>query len=194
MTTICRLHDECRNRCSDLGYVLVGPYVDASTPMKISCSFHGTGYRTLKQIRKGKYCLACCRWRKNLFDSDVEFRVYRYLRLIGLNPEIHPSIPGSRCRFDFGLPEFKIMIEVDGNQHFQYVRKWHRQKGALAQQKLRDVEKTQWCQKNNHRLFRWCGDQLDKLTAIDMQWKQSIAEPKFHYMSNPERYPHLNLD
>lgn len=50
--------------------------------------------------------------------SIGEHKVAMVLRLIGVNYRSEFSFPGCRRRYDFLLPSQKIIIEVDGRQHF----------------------------------------------------------------------------
>lgn len=190
MAVALRISQECRDRCQAHGYQCLSDYVGPETAMTVNCLFHGPGKRKLKQIRKSKFCAKCWKYRKEHFQSDCEFRVYRFFRLLGV-PILHqPELPGTRCHFDFLIPDFPpIYIEIDGAQHYQYTRKWHKKKLEFENQKLRDRKKVDWCRENGYRLFRWCDDRVTTIPEIWSIWRESLQHHS--YLSNPERYPHL---
>lgn len=195
MAVVARITEECRNLCASEGYQLDGVYSNMETPIPILCPFHGLGKRKVKQIRKRRLCLKCWHQRKDNFDSDCEFRVYRFFRLAGVSETdivLHPKIPGTRLACDFYFPGPGLYLEVDGDQHWKYVRKWHRRKGDLVTQKTHDVEKTEWCLKNGQKLFRWCSDRVGSMAEIQAVWEASVSSGATHFISDPDRYPHLS--
>jgi len=186
-----RLSEEASTLCSNDGYTFIGPYVNLETPMLIICPFHGRTTRTMKALRHHKFCPKCQKQRKTCFDSDVEFRVYRFFLSHKILLEIHPKIPNSRLALDFFFPDHNLYLEIDGSQHWEYVRKWHRRKANLQVQKDHDLEKTQWCKDNQHLLFRWCIDELTTFSEINAMWDRSISTKDPYFISHPHRYPHL---
>ena len=73
------------------------------------------------------------------------------------------NLPG---RYDFYLPNYNLLIEYDGEQHFSYKEKntfWNT-KEEFEKCYYRDIYKTQWAQKNNIRLKRipyWDYDKIN---------------------------------
>ncbi len=57
-------------------------------------------------------------------------------------------------RFDFYLPTLNILIEVDGQQHFQQVTKFHQTQKDFKHALENDRRKNSYCLANNIRLFR----------------------------------------
>ena len=58
-----------------------------------------------------------------------------------------------KARFDFYLPDYNILIEYDGIQHFEPVTKFGGEEKLLTTQE-RDSFKNQWCKENNIILIR----------------------------------------
>ena len=56
-------------------------------------------------------------------------------------------------RFDFYLPEYQIIIQYDGEQHYKKVFSFDTQE-TFNQRKKHDIEKNQYCFKNNLILIR----------------------------------------
>ena len=58
------------------------------------------------------------------------------------------------ARFDFYLPNYNILIEYDGKQHYQYTNSgWNTEENFLKTQN-RDKYKNEWCKNNNIKLIR----------------------------------------
>lgn len=66
------------------------------------------------------------------------------------------TIPGSRLSIDFLLPRRKLVVEVDGRQHDEYVAHFHGHPGkkGFAESKKRDTMKEQWCSENGFLAIR----------------------------------------
>ena len=63
------------------------------------------------------------------------------------------------ARFDFYLPDYNILIEYDGIQHFKKTGY-----GNLQETQTRDLFKTNWCKDNNITLIRIPYTQYDNIT------------------------------
>lgn len=59
---------------------------------------------------------------------------------------------GFKLPFDFYLPEYNILIEYDGEQHFKVA--FGQTEEKLILQKQYDEIKNQWCKDNNIKLIR----------------------------------------
>jgi len=62
-----------------------------------------------------------------------------------INPDTNRRLP-----FDFVIDEFKIVIELDGRQHFEQVRNWT----PLAKQRKSDLDKMEFANKNGYTVIR----------------------------------------
>ena len=58
------------------------------------------------------------------------------------------------AKFDFYLPEYNILIEYDGEQHFQYRQTGWNTKEKFLKTQEHDIFKTNWCKENNYKLIR----------------------------------------
>jgi very-short-patch-repair endonuclease len=76
---------------------------------------------------KNKTELKLYNWLKKLFVTDAQIR-FDWCK----NPETNSYLP-----FDFVLCEYKIIIELDGRQHFEQVSNWE----SPEEQRLRDIYK-----------------------------------------------------
>lgn len=64
------------------------------------------------------------------------------------------SNTGGFAKFDFYLPEYNLIIEYDGEQHFQYQNNGWNNKENFEKTQQRDQFKNQWCKENNISLIR----------------------------------------
>ena len=60
---------------------------------------------------------------------------------------------GYLLRFDFYLPEYNILIEYDGPQHYEADNGWNTLERVQSTQ-YRDQIKNEWCEKNHIKLIR----------------------------------------
>lgn len=75
---------------------------------------------------------------------------------------------GKKARFDFYLPDYNILIEFDGYQHFYYTGyEWNTEENFL-QTIERDAYKNEWCKNNQIQLIRIPYTHLSTLTIEDL--------------------------
>ena len=68
--------------------------------------------------------------------------------------KIFTDLRNGKMRFDFFLPELGILTEVDGRQHFQWVKKFHRTKQEFNHAKQNDRYKNSFALARGYRLYR----------------------------------------
>jgi len=61
-------------------------------------------------------------------------------------------IKGEKFYLDFFLPALKIVIEVNGRQHSEHVKFFHRTKQEFEKQQLTDRRKKEWCDINGFKM------------------------------------------
>lgn len=69
------------------------------------------------------------------------------------------------ARFDFYLPEYNLLIEYDGEQHYREVSIWS---DNLSEIQARDNFKTQWCLENQIQLKRISYKEIKNITIQDI--------------------------
>jgi very-short-patch-repair endonuclease len=80
------------------------------------------------------------------------------------------------AKFDFYLPNYNILIEYDGKQHFTYQnsdKSWNNKENFEKTVK-RDQYKNQWCKKNNITLIRIPYTDYDKISIEYIFNKKAI--------------------
>ncbi len=65
------------------------------------------------------------------------------------------TIPGFKPALfaDFFIPSLKIMIEVNGEQHYKFTPRFHTNRMAFFKAVQRDKKKAEFCEKNGIRLI-----------------------------------------
>jgi hypothetical protein len=63
------------------------------------------------------------------------------------------KVAGTRLSLDFYNANKKIAIEVQGQQHFKYVKFFHRNRNGYLNQIKRDVKKFEFCELNKIQLI-----------------------------------------
>lgn len=99
------------------------------------CSKYSAGELKIRQILSDNNIL---------FEAEKTFPTCKFL---------DSNLP---ARFDFYLPDYNLLIEYDGKQHFSYKENtnfWDN-KENFEKTQMRDAYKTQWAKDNNIRLKR----------------------------------------
>lgn len=102
-------------------------------------------------LRKGNVNSCGC------IKSKGELKISQILRENNINFEREKTFESCRfpdtkrlARFDFYLPDFNILIEYDGIQHFKDLNFYR----PLEYYQKHDLFKNEWCEKNNIKLIR----------------------------------------
>jgi hypothetical protein len=78
-------------------------------------------------------------------------------------------LPGTNgLRADFLLPGRRLVIEVHGRQHYEYVSHFHRDRLGFLRHQQRDRDKREWCELNNILYIELPHDDPDD------QWSERI--------------------
>lgn len=70
--------------------------------------------------------------------------IYEEVVLLGCN-----GIGGKPLRADFLIPDMKVIIEVNGRQHYEYSKYFHGSKASFDLYKKNDEIKTEWANVNS---------------------------------------------
>lgn len=122
-------------------------------------------------------------WRHQ--QSIGEGRIERFLRShnIFFLPEarfsdnINPKT-GLILSFDFYIPDLKVAIEYQGEQHTQYVKRFHgsKKKDNLKKQQDKDALKREYCKNHKYKLieiFHTDWKDLEKILERELILKSS---------------------
>lgn len=97
-----------------------------------------------------------------LTSADIKFETQKTFKNCRFEDSNRPAF------FDFYLPDYNLLIEYDGEQHFYYKGDGWNTKENFEKTKARDAYKDKWCQKNSIRLKRVPYTQFCGLTLNDL--------------------------
>ena len=118
---------------------------------------------------KGKYLLNGHKTSCGCIRSIGEQKIIELLQTQNIEFEKEKTFVNCRypdtsgvCRFDFYLPQFNVLLEYDGEQH--YIG-WGHKEEELNNLLAHDAYKNQWCKENNIALIRIPYTDYTKLTT-----------------------------
>lgn len=91
------------------------------------------------------------------------FPSYRYKK------EYYVLYQNTQLFFDFYLSELKLLIEVQGQQHYSFNKLFHASKENFLAQKYRDRLKTQYIDEVGKKLLVIPFDEIPKLTEAEFR-------------------------
>jgi very-short-patch-repair endonuclease len=125
-------------------------YETANTLMNIVCRAHGRFLQLPTKHLQGQGCPSC-------LESFGERSVALALKRMRVGYVREKGFPTCRdigpLLFDFFIPKLKLLLEYDGQQHFQTVGHWGGDK-SFKRTVRRDSIKTKWAKRHGYRLIR----------------------------------------
>ena len=115
------------------------------------------------QARKvSKYLI---KWNKKS-RSKIQFKVKQFLKNYWENQIVYEEFPvyGSRMTVDIVNATKRIAIEVQGRQHKEFNKFFHKTRGNYLESIKRDHLKRQWLEKNNFKLIEIEEEEANKLS------------------------------
>lgn len=150
------------------------------------CKEGHTFWLTVHKVhRRGQWCkrCGCSKGERSVRDVlnyyQVPFQAQYSISLL----------PTRKYDFYFEWRGKHYLVEYDGEQHFHYVRKYHRGKGQLQKSRVADRVKTYLAVQSGYCLIR-----IDYTQQEYIQWHLvnavNLAWPV--YYSNPEMYKYIS--
>lgn len=95
--------------------------------------------------------------------------------------KIFPSLRTGKLRFDFYLPNSGVLIEYDGQQHFQQVKKFQLTKKDFDHAKQNDYYKNSYALAHRMSLYRVPYWEIDNINSIsDILSPRFLVKSKWH--------------
>jgi very-short-patch-repair endonuclease len=189
-------YDEVKSRVESFGDKLLSKtYINSKTPLQIECGNCGEVFqKTADQYTPFcKYCnstslekMMIMYLRKHEIDFEAE-KMYKDCR----------SEHGNMFRYDFYLPKLDCIIECDGQQHFEVVKKFKMKNHSLEEWfkviQERDRCKTQYCIDNNIKQIRISYKEMENEETFEKVMKELLKriETKNIVFSNSKLYSYL---
>lgn len=151
-------HDYFVQRANELHgykYEYIGTYQSSSIKIDILCSIHGIFSHEPFVHLNGSGCPSC------YYDTHMskgEARIQVILDELELEYQKQKSFDGlcyqRSLKCDFYLPKFNLIVEYDGEQHFELTRRSEDNNEQLAYRKHKDIIKDLYMVKNKINLLR----------------------------------------
>lgn len=136
--------------------------------LKIRCGECGDVYVTSFDTYTSKNCMRCPRCSQR--ESDGEFRIRKFLEKHKIDFEQEKRFDGCKDKytlpFDFYLPDYNLIIEFDGQNHYFDIGY-----GTHERTMLHDKIKNRYCEDNNINLLRipyWDGHDIESIIAKEL--------------------------
>ena len=120
-------------------------------------------------------------------NSSYELHILRILtrsKVIFEREKVFSDLRSGKYRFDFYIPNYngkKILIEVDGEQHFNQVKHFQKTRLDFKKTQEHDRRKNTYALANNYILIRIPYWRIDDIkTFTDLFNKDFIVSTKFH--------------
>lgn len=114
---------------------------------------------TKEEITNGRGCAqACLSSRGEVCAADI-------FNELGVTYQVQKKFDDFDLRFDFYLPDYNIVIECDGAQHFRTINNEWKSNIKLQETRDRDKRKQQYCEEHGITLFQIPFWDKDKLTS-----------------------------
>ena len=147
---------------------IIGEYTGSENPIDCCCKLCGHLWSPIgRSLKNGQGCPHCSM-------SKGEIKVKQFLELQKINyisqKTFDDCIYEHKLKFDFYLPDYNIIIEYDGEQHFKpvdFANKGIEWATNLYNKNLkRDAIKNKYCQDNGIRLIRIPYYEYDDIESI----------------------------
>ena len=89
---------------------------------------------------------------RSKFQKNVKKYIYKHWRYDAVYEEF--KVAGTQLTLDFYNHTKKIAIEVQGAQHLQFVKHFHKTRSNFLRQIRRDDKKMDFCELNNIKLVQ----------------------------------------
>lgn len=116
-----------------------------------------------------------------VYDNNTRKKSELHLRARKLIAQLYPcttileEVPLSGCKSertllaDFLIPSQKILVEVNGEQHYKYIKHFHGSVEGFKTSLKRDAKKREWCELNSITLIELPFGETDE------QWSKRFS-------------------
>lgn len=158
----------CKKKYNDRFDYLQFVYVNNDTKGLVICKEHHYSYMITPwgHLRGAGGCPFCT-------GSEGEVHIRTWLENHHINFVPQYSIPNENLfckrqslRVDFYLPDFRMFIEMNGEQHYKYIACFHQDSWTFEDQQIRDESLRQYSKRHNVRLLEIKYDEIKKIPKI----------------------------
>ena len=109
--------------------------------------------------------------------SSLEEKIITILKKEKINfqrEKTYPDLKFGYYRFDFFLPQYNLLIEVDGAQHYKFSKLFHKKRQDFLKAQERDRRKNSYALSHNIPLYRIPYFEIENINTF-----QDILQDKF---------------
>ena len=93
----------------------------------------------------------------------------------------YPDLKFGYYRFDFFLPQYNLLIEVDGAQHYKFSKLFHKKRQDFLKAQERDRRKNSYTLSHNIPLYRIPYFEIENIhTFQDILQDKFLVKDKWH--------------
>ena len=149
----------------------LGEYINIKTNILVKCSNgHKSYFTNFDRFKRGDRCPYCN-------ESKGEREINEILNKYNINFKSQYKFNNCKSKrelpFDFYIPNFNIVIEYDGIQHYEIIKYFSGLDGFITT-KIHDIIKTKYCEDNNIKLIRipyWEYDNIENILIKELNLK-----------------------
>ena len=143
-------------------------YVNNDTKGLVTCKEHHYSYMIdpWMHLRGAGGCPFCT-------GSEGEVHIRTWLENHHINFVPQYSIPNENLfckrqslRVDFYLPDYRMFVEMNGEQHYKYIAYFHQDSWTFEDQQIRDESLRQYSKRHNVKLLVIKYDEINKIPKI----------------------------
>ncbi len=127
-------------------------------PVHIICKKHGSFYQRPDGHITGSGCPVCA-------GSEGERKIFNFLKNKDINFIREYKLPGYKYRYDFYLPDYNLLIEYHGQQHYKPIPLWGGKKG-LWERRFNDKVKRSLARTFKHEMLTIPYTEFEKIISI----------------------------
>ena len=93
----------------------------------------------------------------------------------------YPDLKSGYYRFDFFLPQYNLIIEVDGAQHYKFSKIFHKKRQDFLKAQERDRQKNSYALSHNIPLYRIPYFEIENINTFqDILQDKFLVKDKWH--------------
>lgn len=163
--------EEVKEYFQNEGYTLLEEeYLNVFTKMKVECPKGHIYYVNFHNFKSGYRCPNC----NSSKGEDVIDKILNNYNIQHIRQYKFDDCKCKQCLpFDFYLPDYNMLIEYDGRQHYEIVE-YFGGFDSFVDTKIRDTIKNEYCKKNNIKLIRipyWEFDNIKNILVDKLNLK-----------------------
>ena len=116
--------------------------------------------------------------------SSLEEKIITILKKEKINfqrEKTYPDLKFGYYRFDFFLPQYNLLIEVDGAQHYKFSKIFHKKRQDFLKAQERDRRKNSYALSHNILLYRIPYFEIENINTFqDILQDKFLVKDKWH--------------